>query len=319
MKRVGKRLIKGSKGGRGRGGNKGGSTSESEERGGKQLSPVSLKAVDEDEDDLFDEMELQEVSKRSRVESDLFTPPSKVSSQTSSSSIESGLVFTQSSVSSSGGSDRLPIIDKWLVNFGGQDWNTIKCIQRHSFKKILLRNIITPNELLIGVSEIKKLLTLPSINPYHIKLEYPKVYVKASDERVFCIELVISAMVHFMLHLLTIKGLLAKEVWRTTISMFVEMNRFGPSPIISQSLLNVINAEESLVKKLKKIPENWKTLMRKRSLMYRQLFLDLLPSQGRPNSRDVILRLVCCYYYYTNFLLALFFYCFLGSKYSGAN
>ena len=150
--------------------------------------------------------------------------------------------------------------------------------------------------MLISMIGFKLLLTLPGLAAHHEHLEYARVFV-ISNGIWYSIDCIIYGIVHFMLHLLTQKALQTQEIWQKVVKSFTEPNVFDSSPLLQLNFFKLICSESTILKMFKKIPENWKTTMRTKSIQHRQKFIDSLPKTLSVPSEGFILRLVCNAYF----------------------
>ena len=199
-------------------------------------------------------------------------------------------ITSLSALSDSNSTEQTEVTSKYVFIHNNQDWRDIKSLKRCSYKKQILQFSVTIDEMMVNIVGINKVLGLPGLSRYHVNLDYPKCFVRATNNAIYCIEPIIFCIVHFMLHILTREGLGAKNVWETAIHVLTEPGKFSVDPIMNINFLRIITSDINLLKKMKKIPENWKTLMKSRSEIFRNKFLQLIEN-SRPLP-SVIFRLV---------------------------
>jgi hypothetical protein len=242
---------------------------------------------DDDDDNLFSLDELQALKSQSSQNETLtgveIIPGTIYETPTSS-------ITSLSALSDSNSTEQTEVTSKYVFIHNHQDWRDIKVLKRCSYKKQILQFSVTVDEMMVNIVGINKVLELPGLSRYHVNLEYPKCFVRATNNALYCIEPIIFCIVHFMLHILTREGLGAKNVWETAMHIFTEPGKFSVDPIMNINFLRVITSDIDLLKKIKKIPENWKTLMKTRSETFRNKFLQSIES-SRPLPK-VIFRLV---------------------------
>ncbi len=103
------------------------------------------------------------------------------------------------------------------------------------------------------------------------------------------------ALVMFIMHLLSQDGLGARNVFNTACDAMTKEGYFVPNvAVLDRNFMAVFLSDSVMVNSLSRIAENWKTTVRRKSILLKTSLLPLFPGGFTPPDDDVavILRQV---------------------------
>jgi hypothetical protein len=174
---------------------------------------------------------------------------------------------------------------------------TLNIVQRKSLKPTCsLNKVFTRDDMLIGIEAAELVTSLPGrFEPYIGKLLFARLNnVIAINKNFYSIDLEphVNILVQYMCHLLSRKGLETVNIIITTRAHLTEPNYFvQPSaPVLSKNLVNAILNHESLGKSLRRIPDNWKTMLKNKIVHVKQAVKQLYDYDDILEGTESILR-----------------------------
>jgi hypothetical protein len=147
-----------------------------------------------------------------------------------------------------------------------------------------LRGVVNRCDLTIGLRAAAVVKDLKTCQIGFIKkLEYPRLYTVLQDtgaEQSVNLDTHVMLIVMFIMHLLSVAGLGARNVFNTACDAMTKVGYFvDGEAVLASSFMTVLLADRTVVGSLSRIAENWKTTVRRKSINLKTTLLTLLPHQ----------------------------------------
>jgi hypothetical protein len=158
---------------------------------------------------------------------------------------------------------------------GDDDFSALFSTKRGTRSTLKIRESVSSKEMEICFSAASYIADLPAMSPFHQKLRYLAVELKSPSGMVSG-DVHVTLFVTFLLHLVAVNVLNSTNIFNTCYLSLSTVGYFERDVcVISKEMLDALFSDTSLQGTIAKIPDNFKSFLKKKAHLYTDAALKL--------------------------------------------